>query len=201
MADRYDEREANACFILGVLLEHASERDCAAELFRRAISRHHDLAAPRVRLGFLRWHAGDVTGMYEAFAEAVSLDPQAVRIAVQEEPEEARLISLVLYPKQYVRPPSQDRMRAAPPEVEEWSEMLERVEADIAAGRDEEAIGALEGMLREDPEDPYPVPLLVLAYLLLRATGSAEATAAGQGGMLRQVSPELAKLLFQHKSS
>ena len=201
MAERYDEREANACFILGVLLENAGERECAAALFRQAISRQHGLVAPRVRLGFLRWHAEDVTEMYEAFSEAVRIDPQAARAAVQEEPDEARLIHLVLYPKQYGLLPTQDQVKAAPLEVEEWSERLTRAEADIAEGRDEEAITVLESMLHEEPEDQYPVPLLVLAYLLLRAAGGAGTTAISQGSMLLQVNPQLARLLFKHGSS
>lgn len=139
---------------------------------------------------------GDSSGMYEALNEAVHLDLLGVRAALREEPEEARLIELVLYPRQYYLPPPQQRA-GAPAEVEGWCDRLERAESAIAAGRDAEALEALEGMLRENPEDPYPVPLLALAYLLLGAEGGDEKRLAGEGSVLRKAQPGLASLLFR----
>jgi tetratricopeptide (TPR) repeat protein len=83
---------------LGVLLEDAGEPECAIELFSKALAREHDLVEAHVRLGCARWQLDDSAGMYESFSEAVRIDPQAVRIAALDKPEEARLISLVLYP-------------------------------------------------------------------------------------------------------
>lgn len=99
MTDRFKERKARAYLILGVLLEEEGELKCAATLYRQAIAIKPDMAALHLRLGFLRWYAKDVMGMYEAFCTAVGLDAQAVRQVLPTrgtEPEEARLISLVL---------------------------------------------------------------------------------------------------------
>lgn len=67
----------------------------------------------------------------------------------------------------------------------------------MAGGRDAEAIEVLERLLDEDPEDPYPVPLLVLVHLLLRASGVAGEGAAGRVSALWGIEPGLARLLFR----
>lgn len=123
MAERHDERAANAYFILGVVLEDAGEPTCAATLFRRAASRGPHLAAPHVRLGFSHWLGDDAAGMYEAFSVAVRLDPRVVREAVREKPEEARLITLILYPRQYGVPAQAvDHEVVVPAEVRDRAE-------------------------------------------------------------------------------
>jgi regulator of sirC expression with transglutaminase-like and TPR domain len=141
---------------------------------------------------------GDVAGMYEAYRTAVRLDPQAVRDGVQEEPEEARLISLVLYPRQYnMSLPPVDMERVVPFEVRDRVKRQTRAERLVAEGRDVEAIEVLERLLQEDPEEMSPVPLLALAYLLLQAAEGARGTAENRGSTLWKITPKLAKLLFQ----
>jgi tetratricopeptide (TPR) repeat protein len=198
MTERHDKREANACFILGVLLEDAGEPQCAATLFHKAISQSPDSAKPHVRLASIRWMEGDTAGMYEAYRTAVRLDPQAVRDGVQEEPEEARLISLVLYPRQYnMSLPPVDMERVVPFEVRDRVKRQTRAERLVAEGRNAEAIEELEQLLTEDPEEMSPVPLLVLAYLLLQAAGGAGGTADNRKSTLWKIDAKLAKLLFQ----
>ena len=136
--------------------------------------------------------------MYESFREAVRLDPLVSRAAVREEPEEVRLISLILYPKQYGKPTAEvDRERAIPAEVKDRDERLSRAQELVAEGRDAEAIEELEQLLREDPEDIHPMSLLTLAYLLLMSGGEALGTAAGQTSVLWEIEPALARLLFR----
>jgi len=198
MADRHDRREARACFILGVLVEDAGLHECAVGLFQRAISLNPDGVEAHVRLGLLLYRMDDAAGMYEAFSKAVRHDPQAVRTSVSdEEPEEATLIRLVLYPRQPETSLSVDRSNVAPWEVEEWYEQLMRAEEALMEGRDVEAIETLEHLLENDPDDPYPVPLLVLAYLLLRTTGDKEIPDFWHRSMLWKVVPGLAGLLFK----
>jgi tetratricopeptide (TPR) repeat protein len=187
-----------------MLLEEEGELKCAAHLYRQAIALKPAAVAPHVRLGFLCWYdEKNVAGLYESFSTAVGLDPRAVRQALPRsgaEPEEARLISVVLYPRQQrQRRPAKTQGMA--PIISEYVVRLARSEAALAVGRDIEAVEVLEDLLRENPDDPCAVPLLVLAYLLLRATGSVRITAAGQGSILRQSQPELAKLLFKRGSS
>lgn len=194
MTDWFDERESRACVILGVLLEEVYENDCADALYRRAVSLNPRAAAPHVRIGFLRWDEHDAAGMYDAFSTAVRLDPQAVRELLPNGPEEARLISLVLYPKQYWKP-AKARRAGATKQVDELLERQERAKAEMAAGRDEEAIRVLEALLRMDPEDGYSVALLTLAYLLLRSSDGDVDVLDGKKSMLLKVQPELAKRL------
>jgi tetratricopeptide (TPR) repeat protein len=198
MTDWHDKREANAYFILGVLLEDAGEPECATTLFHKAISRSPDQARPHVRLASIRWMEGDVAGMYEAYRTAVRLDLQAVRDGMHEEPEEARLISLVLYPRQYnMSLPLVDMKRVVPFEVRDRVKRQTRAERLIAEGRDGEAIAELERLLTEDPEEMSPVPLLALAYVLLQAAGRAENEVDNRKSTLWKIDPKLAKLLFQ----
>jgi tetratricopeptide (TPR) repeat protein len=197
MINWHDEMEAKASLILGVLLEDAGEPECAAKLFRRALSRQHDLVEARVRLGFTCWQMEDSGGMYEAFSEAVRLDSQAARSAALEKPEEARLIHPVLYPRQYGQTLTVDWERAVPVEVKRSSQMMWRAQEHLAEARDAEARDVLELMLKHDAEDPYPIPLLVLTYLLLMASENKEGFADGKESMLRTVEPGLARLLFQ----
>jgi hypothetical protein len=181
-----------------VLLEDAGEGDCAVGLFRRALSFKPDLVEAWVRIGFAIWLADDAVGMYEAFSAAARLDPRAARAALREGPEEARLIALILYPRQYgaARPP-EDRERSIPAEVRDRAKRLAGAEELVAEGRDAEAIEEVEGLLDEDPEDLHPVALLVLAHLLLRAAGGAGGTAGGRVSALWGIAPGLARLLFQ----
>jgi hypothetical protein len=136
-------------------------------------------------------------GMYEAFSEAARFDPQVARIAALEKPAEARLINLVLYPRQYDQIMTGGWERAVPIEVKRSSEMMWRAEEHLAEGRDAEARNVLELMLKADAEDPYPIPLLTLTYLLLRASGGPKGAADVKESMLRQVEPRLARILFQ----
>lgn len=198
MTEWYQEREARACLILGLLLKDAGAQDCAAEMFYRALSFQSDLVEARVCAGFAYWQAEDLTGMYESFREAVRLDPRAVRTAVLERPEEVRLISLILYPRQYgADTRAVDREAVIPAEVKDRSERLTRARELVAGGRDAEAIAELERLLREDPDDLHPISLLALAYLLLTASGGSSGTADGRGSVLWEVEPGLARLLFR----
>lgn len=198
MTEWYQEREARACLILGLLLKDAGAQDCAAEMFYRALSFQSDLVEARVCAGFAYWQAEDLTGMYESFREAVGLDPRAVRAAVLEGPEEVRLISLILYPRQYGEDTQAvDRKTVIPAEVRDRGERLTRAQELVAGVRDAEAIAELEGLLREDPDDLHPISLLALAYLLLTAGGGSSGSADGRGSVLWEVEPGLARLLFR----
>jgi tetratricopeptide (TPR) repeat protein len=197
MTGGHDERGARARLVLGMVLKDAGEQDCAVELFHRALSFKPNLVEAHVCIGFASWLADDAAAMYEAFSVATRLDPSAVRAALLERPEEARLITLILYPKQYGAPaPSEGQESVIPVEVRDRAGRLAGAEGLVAEGRDAEAIEEIERLLDEDPEDLHPVPLLVLAHLLLRATG-AEVMVTGRASALWGIEPGLAKLLFR----
>jgi tetratricopeptide (TPR) repeat protein len=197
MMNQRDEMEARASLVLGVLLEDAGEPECAAKLFRGALSRQRGLVEAHVRLGLACWQIEDPVGMYEAFSEAVRIDPEAARIAALSKPEEARLINMVLYPRQYGQTITADWARVVPVEVKRSSEMMWRVQEHLAGRRDAQARDVLELMLKNDADDPYPIPLLALVYLLLKASGRTEGTAVSTESMLWKIKPSLAKLLSQ----
>jgi len=198
MTKANDQRQARAHLVMGILLKEAGQMECAIELFFSAISINPGLVEAYVRLGFALWQAGNAARMSVAFSEAVRLDPRAVRSALLEEPEEARLITLILYPKQYGMPqPAVDMERVVPFEVRDRDRRLTGAEGLVAEGHEAGAIRELERLLQEDPEEMSPVPLLALAYLLLQATGGAGGTADNRGSVLWQIDPRLAKLLFQ----
>ena len=197
VTEAYDQREAKARLIMGILLRDAGQLECAIELFFSALAFNPGLVEAYVRLGFALWQAGNAARMSVAFSEAVRLDPRAVRSALLEEPEEARLITLILYPKQYGMPqPAVDTEKVVPFEVRERERRLTGAEGLVAEGHEVGAIRDLERLLQEDPKELSPVPLLALAYLLLQATGGDGGTAGNQGRMLWKVEPRLAKLLF-----
>jgi tetratricopeptide (TPR) repeat protein len=197
VTEAYDQREAKARLIMGILLRDAGQLECAIELFFSALAFNPGLVEAYVRLGFALWQAGNAARMYVAFGAAVRLDPRAVRAALLREPEEARIITLILYPKQYGLPqPAVDMERVVPFEVRDRDRRLTGAEGLVAEGHETGAIRELERLLQEDPKELSPVPLLALAYLLLQATGGAGGTADNRRSMLWEVEPSLAKLLF-----
>lgn len=198
VTEAHDQREAKTRLIMGILLRDAGHLECAIELFFSALAFNPGLVEAYIRLGFALWQAGNAARMYVAFGGAVRLDPRAVRAALLEEPEEAQLITLILYPKQYRLPqPAVDMERVVTFEVRDRDRRLTGAEGLVAEGREAGAIRELERLLQEDPEETSPVPLLVLAYLLFQATGGAKGTADNRGSTLWQIDPRLAKLLFQ----
>lgn len=192
-----DQREAKARLIMGILLRDAGQLECAIELFLSALAFNPRLVEAYVRLGFALWQAGNAARMYVAFGAAARLDPRAVRAALLEAPEEARLITLILYPKQYGLPqPAVDMERVVPFEVRDRDRRLRGAEGLVAEGHEAGAIRELERLLQEDAKELSPVPLLALAYLLLQATCEVGGTANNRGSTLWQIDPRLAKLLF-----
>lgn len=192
-----DEREARARFLLGQLLAGISKDECAAELLRDAISYLPEMAAAHVELGVILCRQERFEEMLAAFREAVRLDEQAVRTAVWDEPAELEAIRLVLYPE---RPTpvraDETRVAAIPAYVRETWALVDLAREHVGAGRDDEAVAALEAVLRLDATYPYACALLTLAYLLVREGGGMVPT-GGEGSVLWEVEPAFAQLLFK----
>lgn len=199
MTDRWEAREARARLALGLLLYDVNKDECAAEVLRAGLSYDPGLVEAYVWLGFVYGRLAHYEEMIGAFMAALDLDPQAARAAVGEEPEEVWRIRLILYP---LREPSATAEvswnPAVPADVREACELAEAACAHIGAGRDVEAVEALERSLRLDPVSPHTTSLLALTYLLLG--GHAEKWVVGAvESVLWEVSPWLARLLFRHK--
>ena len=196
-----DEREARARFLLGRLLADIYKDECAAELLRDAISYMPEMEAAHVELGFVYCRLEIYEEMLGAFGEAIRLDQRAVRAAVREDPAELEAIRRVLYAE---RPTpmraDETRVAAVPAYVRETWALVDLAREHIGAGRDDEAIAALEAVLRLDATYPYAAALLSLAYLLVREGGGMAMTGL-EGSVLWEVEPALAELLFREWES
>lgn len=197
MDDQYEERQARARYLLGMLLADVYQNECAAELFSAAIERRPGMAEAHLALGFVVGRDDDHIGMVDLFREAVGLDAAAVRAAVGGEPEELAALKRILYPE----PPAPaiamaQRKSAMPDYVREGGELVESARGHIAAGRDAEAVAALVRVLRLDAEHWYAAHLLALTCLLSQAGGEVAEALADAEAVLREVEPGLAEKIF-----
>lgn len=195
-----DEREARAreYYLLGRLLAGGYSTGCAAELLGEAVEIDPTLVAARVELGFVLGREEDYAGMLDAFREAVRIDERGVRSAVGEEPEELERLRQVLRPD----PPADTEERAPyqsamPVEFRQSGALVTlALEHVKAGGRDERAVAALESALRLDATGWYSTALLALTYLLLME-GGWTTPSDGEGSILWEAEPVLARLLFE----
>lgn len=196
MAGRNGKREARARLALGLLLYEINKDECAAEVLRAGLSYAPDLVEARVWLGFAYGRMISYEEMIGEFVEAISLDEGAARAAVSGEPEEVRKIRQVLYePSEASAPvPAIERRHSAiPPEIREAWELVEAAGEHIGAGRDAEAVEALERSIELDPASQHALALLSFAYLL----DSREREDWAGRTALWQLSPWLSRLIFE----
>jgi tetratricopeptide (TPR) repeat protein len=192
-----DKREARARFLLGQLLAGIYKDECAAELLRDAISYMPEMETAHIELGFVYCRLKRYEEMLGAFCEAIQFDEGAVRATVRDEPAELEAIRRVLYPERPTPAPAGEaRATAIPGYVRETWVLVDRAREHVRAGRDEEAVAALEVVLRLDATYQYAAALLSLAYLLIR-NGGGMAMTGGEGSVLWDVEPALAELLFE----
>jgi tetratricopeptide (TPR) repeat protein len=167
MSGGRDEREARARYLIGLLLSDRCSYERAEALLRDALDYMPELAAARVELGVVYCGLGRYEEMLEEFREAIRLDVRAVREAVWEEPKELEELRRVLYPpREATPPPRRDHSRLIPTHVYAASALAEQGVAEMAAGRDGQAVDFLERALRLDPSPNDVTALLALAYLL-----------------------------------
>ena len=198
MAGRDNKREARARFLLGNLLAEIYSNECAADLLGEAVAIDPGLVEAHVALGFVLGRDEDFIGMVEAFREAVSRDVAAARAAAIWEPDEMEQLWGVLRPgvirSAPHRAPSPLGMDA---ELREAGRLTRLAGEHVGAGRDAEAVTALGSALRLDPRSMFAVALLVLTCLLMQAGGGAADALADAEGVLREMEPGLAELLFE----
>lgn len=198
MNGRHDERQARARYLLGCLLADAYENECAAELLSDAIRRRPEMAEAHLELGFVLGRDEDFVGMVDAFREALDIDPAAVRASVYEEPDELVSLKRILYPERPAPAPAEATPKLAMPDyVRAGGALVGLAREHVAAGRDEEAAAALVSALRLDATHQLAMALLALTCLLVQAGGEAVGAPADAEGVLREVEPRLADLLFE----
>lgn len=196
-----DEREARARFLLGRLLADIYHDECAAELLRDAIHYMPEMAEARVELGFVYCRLERYEEMLEEFHKAIRLDERAVRAAVRDEPAELEVIRRMLYPERPSRASAGgSRAAAVPGYIRETAALVELTWENIEAGRDKEAVAAVEAALRLDGTYQYAAALLSLAYLLI-GEGGGVVEKEGEGSVLWEAEPALAELLFRERES
>jgi len=194
MASEWYQQEARARFLLGAVLVEVAEDEYAIELFQSALQRDPTLVAAHVHLGFAYARMGTYEEMLGAFREAVRLDPSSVRTSVIKEPDEVALIARLLKPPSPVLA-SETMETVMPAEYVEAGNLVKTGMDQIAAGRDDEAIEALERSLRIDPEFPLAISLLSLAYLLFRTAHRAFPVDI-KTSVLFEIDATLAHLIF-----
>lgn len=90
-----------------------------------------------------------------------------MRAAAREEPKELEELRRVLYPPREATPlPRLDYSRPIPTHVHAGAELAEQGVAEMAPGRDGQAVDFLERALRLDPSRNDVTALPALAYLL-----------------------------------
>lgn len=194
-----DEREARARFLLGQLVAGIYKDECAAELLRAAISYMPEMAEAHVELGFVYCRLESYEEMLRAFGEAIRLDERAVRASVQDEPVELGEIRRLLYPERSAPALAGEACAAAVPGyVKETAALVDLAREHVGAGRDTEAVAALEAALRLDETHLYAAALLSLAYLLNREGVGITLPKVGRS-VLWEVEPGLAELLFEER--
>jgi tetratricopeptide (TPR) repeat protein len=194
MTTRRTRREARARLILGIVLSDVCGEEYAAELYRQALNYDPEFMAAHVRLGISHAYAEDYAAMLGSFAEALRMDSGAARAVFSDDVDEAKQIKTILFPPE----PSEDTggyVSAMPAEFKEAGELIASATGHLAAGRDEEAVRALERSLRIDETNQYAVALLTLTYMLLRRSPTA-ARPVGNASILFEVDAALAKMLF-----
>jgi tetratricopeptide (TPR) repeat protein len=197
MAGRDNKREARARFLLGNLLAEIYSNECAAELLSDAARLDPGLVAAHVDLGFVLARDEDYKGMIEAFREAIRIDPSAARAAAVWEPDEMEPLWRILRPEA----PRAGRPRPSPspamPAVfREAGALVSSAGEHLTAGRDEAAAAALMQAIRLDPTYSFPIAMLALITLLAQSKTSAAGAMVDAEGVLREVEPGLAELLF-----
>lgn len=192
-----DEREARARYLLGRLLADIHEDECAAELLRAAVAHMPEMAEAHVKLGFVYCRLEMYEEALGSLREAVRLDERSVRAGVRDDPAELEAIRRVLYSARTTPAPADE---ASAPKVpayvrQTWA-LVDLAREHIGAGRDDEALAALEAVLRLDETYLYAITLLSLAYLLIWEHGGTTPT-EGEGSILWEAEPALAGLLFK----
>lgn len=194
MNGKRGEKVARARLALGMLLYEINKDECAAEVLRAGLSYAPDLVEAHVWLGFVCGRMIAYEEMVGEFVEAICLDEGAARAAVGGEPEEVMRIRRVLYEQPEEPGPASERWHpAVPPELREAWDLAETAAEHISAGRDSEAVAALERSVKLDPVSPHATAMLSFAYLL----DGRERAAWAHRTALWQVSPWLARLIFE----
>ena len=192
-----DEREARARLLLGRLLSDLGKGECAAELLREAVRYMPEQAAAHVELGMVYSGLGRYVEMLGEFREAIRLDVRAVRRVVRVEPKELVELRSILYPPRETPPPARrDWAPPIPTHVYASSALVEQGVAEMAAGRDGQAVDFLVRALRLDPSCKDAVTMLALAYLLSRES-EGKVSAGNEGSVLWEIAPGLAEVLFK----
>jgi tetratricopeptide (TPR) repeat protein len=198
MTDWRDVKDARMRLALGLMLDEIGKYECAADVLRAAIACDPLLVEAHVWLGIIYEGTVRYEEVVGEFVEAIRIDEQAARMAVSTEPEEITRIRQILnaWPvtpspvpnEEHVYPPD------LPPQIREASELSEAASKHIGAGRDAEAVEALERAMRLDPVSRPYAALLTFAYVLNRQQRALWASRS----VLWEVSPGLARVVFKH---
>ncbi len=115
------------------------------------------------------------------------------RTALRDEPEGLDRLRQILYPDRPTATAAPSGGSTVPDYVSECWALVGLGREHVAAGRDGEAVAALEAALKLDGTHPHAIALLALTLLLMRAGGRE----VGSGGVLRKLKPRLWRLILE----
>jgi tetratricopeptide (TPR) repeat protein len=198
MTDWQDQKEARMRLALGLMLDEIGKYECAADVLRAAIACDPQLVEAHVWLGIMYEGTVRFEEMVGEFMEAIGIDERAARMAVSTEPEEITKIRQILNAWPVSASPVPEDEHQYPPglprEIREAYELSEAAAKHIGAGRDAEAVEALERAVRLDPVSRPYAALLTFVYVLNSRARAAWASRS----VLWEVSPGLARVIFKH---
>ncbi len=197
MIDWWDVKDARMRLALGLMLDEIGKSECAADVLRAAIACNPLLVEAHVWLGIVYEGRARYEEMVGEFVEAIGIDERAARMAVSTEPDEITRIRQILNAWPVTPSPIPEEKHVYPPglprEIREASELSEAASKHIGAGRDAEAVEALERAVRLDPVSPPYAALLTFAYVLNRQQRVLWASRS----VFWEVSPGLARVVFK----
>jgi len=197
MTDWRDVKEARMRLALGLMLEEIGKYECAADVLRAAIACDPQLVEAHVWLGIIYEGTARYEEVVGEFVEAIGIDEQAARVAISTEPEEITRIRQILnaWPVTLSPVPDEETWYPLdlPPQIREASELSEAASKHIGAGRDAEAVEALERAVRLDSVSRPYAALLAFVYVLNRGQRVLWASRS----VLWEVSPGLARVVFK----
>ncbi len=197
MTDWRDVKDARMRLALGLMLEEIGKYECAADVLRAAIACDPQLVEAHVWLGIIYEGTARYEEVVGEFVEAIRINERAARMAVCTEPEEITRIRQILnaWPVTPSPVPEEEHVypQGLPREIREAFGLSEAASKHIGAGRDAEAVEALERVVRLDPVSRPYAALLTFAYVLNRQQRAMWASRS----VLWEVSPGLARVIFK----
>jgi tetratricopeptide (TPR) repeat protein len=183
---------ATALVNLALLAMQAGHEEQAIRSFKNALNIRPAIVEAHIGLGLAYSRMGEYVKMAESFAEAIRINPSALRKWAKE---------AIPSPHEWLSfSPEFAHITGAMTEflhnLDEADALTRVGAAHIANGADQAAITALEYCLTLVQDYEAAIVLLTVAYLLLKGRDKGKIVQLGNSSMLKKAAPKLARLIF-----